>query len=99
MPVFSRLKNHDAVKKISPLPVKWVINTGGQDPRWLGNGYFAAQGIKTIAHANANAEADMKARSGEHMAGLKMLKERLEGTLPSRPRALKNKRQPPEAGW
>jgi glyoxylase-like metal-dependent hydrolase (beta-lactamase superfamily II) len=28
----------DAVRRVTPLPVKWVINTGGQDHRWLGNG-------------------------------------------------------------
>lgn len=79
----SAQKIHEAAKKVSLQPIKWVINTGGQDHRWLGNGYFAAQGIETIAHASA--EADMKARSGEHMAGLKVLKERLEGTVPTLP--------------
>lgn len=76
-------KIHEAVKKVTPQPIKWVINTGGQDHRWLGNGYFKAQGAEIIAHANA--EADMKARSGEHMEGLKVLKERLDGTLPVLP--------------
>ena len=77
---------HEAVSKVTPLPVKWIINTGGQDHRWLGNGYFAAQGIEVIAHADA--KADMLARGGDHLAGLKAtLKERAEGTaatLPSR---------------
>jgi glyoxylase-like metal-dependent hydrolase (beta-lactamase superfamily II) len=76
-------KIHEAAKKVTPQPVKWVINTGGQDHRWLGNGYFKAQGIETIAHAGA--EADMKARSGDHLEGLKVLKERLEGTVPTLP--------------
>jgi glyoxylase-like metal-dependent hydrolase (beta-lactamase superfamily II) len=76
-------KIHEAAKKITPQPIKWVINTGGQDHRWLGNGYFKAQGAEIIAHANAG--ADMKARSGEHMEGLKVLKERLDGTLPVLP--------------
>jgi glyoxylase-like metal-dependent hydrolase (beta-lactamase superfamily II) len=66
-----------------PQPVKWVINTGGQDHRWLGNGYFRAQGIETIAHAGA--EADMKARSGAQLEGLKVLRERLDGTVPTLP--------------
>jgi glyoxylase-like metal-dependent hydrolase (beta-lactamase superfamily II) len=79
----SARKIHDAVKKVTSQPVKWVINTGGQDHRWLGNGYFQAQGIETIAHAAG--EADMKARAGEHMEGLKVLKERLDGTVPTLP--------------
>lgn len=79
----SAKKIHDAVKKVTPQPLKWVINTGDQDHRWLGNGYFKAQGMETIAHADA--EADMKTRSGEHMEGLKVLKERLDGTVPTLP--------------
>lgn len=79
----SARKIHEAVKKVTSQPLKWVINTGGQDHRWLGNGYFKAQGVEIIAHANA--EADMKARSAEHMEGLKVLKERLDGTVPTLP--------------
>ena len=79
----SARKIHEAAKKVTTQPVKWVINTGGQDHRWLGNGYFQAQGIETIAHAGA--EADMKARSGTHLEGLKVLRERLDGTVPTLP--------------
>lgn len=77
-------KIHAAVKKVTDQPVKWVINTGGQDHRWLGNGYFAAQGAEVIAHADA--KADMQARGGDHMSGLKTeLKEKLDGTVPTLP--------------
>lgn len=77
-------KIHAAVKQVTPQPVKWVINTGGQDHRWLGNGYFAAQGAEVIAHADA--KADMQARGGDHMSGLKTeLKEKLDGTVPTLP--------------
>jgi glyoxylase-like metal-dependent hydrolase (beta-lactamase superfamily II) len=76
-------KLHEAVKKVTPQPLKWVINTGGQDHRWLGNGYFKAQGIEVIAHASA--EADMHARAGDHLAALQGLKERLIGTVPTLP--------------
>lgn len=72
-----------AVKQVTQQPIKWVINTGGQDHRWLGNGYFNAKGIDTIAHVNA--KADMTARMGMHMDGLKVLKERLNGTVPTLP--------------
>ncbi len=75
---------HEAAKKVTPQPVKWVINTGGQDHRWLGNGYFREQGAETIAHANAR--ADMLDRGGDHMAGLKAaLRERADGTVPTLP--------------
>jgi glyoxylase-like metal-dependent hydrolase (beta-lactamase superfamily II) len=79
----SARKIHEAAQKVTSQPVKWVINTGDQDHRWLGNGYFTALGIETIAHAAA--QADMKTRSGEHMEGLKVLKERLDGTVPTPP--------------
>ena len=77
-------KIHAAVKKVTDQPVKWVINTGGQDHRWLGNGYFAAQGAEVIAHASAR--ADMQARGGDHLAALKTeLKDKLDGTVPTLP--------------
>lgn len=74
----------EAAKKVTPQPIKWVINTGGQDHRWLGNGYFKSQGAEIIAHADA--EADMKARAQEHLSALKpVLKEKLNGTEPIYP--------------
>jgi glyoxylase-like metal-dependent hydrolase (beta-lactamase superfamily II) len=53
-----------AAQKVTTQPIKRVINTGGQDHRWLGNGYFSAKGIETIAHVDA--QADMKARALAH---------------------------------
>jgi len=41
---------HEAVRRVTAQPVRWVINTGGQDHRWLGNGYFRAQGTEVIVH-------------------------------------------------
>jgi glyoxylase-like metal-dependent hydrolase (beta-lactamase superfamily II) len=37
------------VKKLTGKPVRWVLNTGSQDHRWLGNGYFQSQGAEIIA--------------------------------------------------
>ncbi|MBL8388661.1 MAG: MBL fold metallo-hydrolase [Hydrogenophaga sp.] len=76
----------EAAKKVTPQPIKWVINTGGQDHRWMGNGFFKAQGAQIMAHADA--EADMLARGPEHIkANAPVLKEKLDGTeavLPTR---------------
>ena len=75
---------HAAVQQVTDQPVKWVINTGGQDHRWLGNGYFAAQGAEVMAHADA--KADLLARGGDHISGLKTeLKDKLDGTVPTLP--------------
>jgi len=46
-------KIHYVIKTVSTLPVKYVINTGGQDHRWLGNNYFKQQGAKVIASKDA----------------------------------------------
>jgi glyoxylase-like metal-dependent hydrolase (beta-lactamase superfamily II) len=73
---------HDAVRSISDLPVKIVINTGGQDHRWLGNGYFKARGAHIIA--NEAAVADQQARLQDELIRLGSLigDEGLEGTEP-----------------
>jgi len=46
-------KIHEIIRSVSTLPIKFVINTGGQDHRWLGNSYFKKQGAKVIASKNA----------------------------------------------
>lgn len=75
---------HEAVRQLTALPVKWVINTGGQDHRWLGNGYFREQGAQLIAHAQA--EADMRNRGNDHLEGLRAaLGNGLDGTTPTLP--------------
>jgi glyoxylase-like metal-dependent hydrolase (beta-lactamase superfamily II) len=50
----------EAVRAITDQPVRMVINTGGQDHRWLGNGYFKAQGARIVA--NEHAVTDQRAR-------------------------------------
>jgi glyoxylase-like metal-dependent hydrolase (beta-lactamase superfamily II) len=75
---------HAAVRKVTAQPVRWVFNTGGQDHRWLGNGYFAAQGAEVIAHANAR--ADMNSRGHDQVRGLKaVLGPKIDGTVPTLP--------------
>lgn len=51
---------HQAIQKVTDQPVKFVINTGGQDHRWLGNGYFQQLGATILA--SEDAVADQKAR-------------------------------------
>ncbi len=78
---------HDAVKAVTPRPVKWVVNTGGQDHRWLGNGYFASQGAEVIAHVAAL--ADMNDRGNDHLQSLKAtLGPKADGTEPTLPTRL-----------
>lgn len=70
---------HAAIRKVTRQPVKFVINTGGQDHRWLGNGYFKSLGAEIIA--SSKARADMEERSGMELEALQpTLREKLAGT-------------------
>jgi glyoxylase-like metal-dependent hydrolase (beta-lactamase superfamily II) len=74
----------EAARQVTPQPIRWVVNTGGQDHRWLGNGYFQARGAELIAHAGG--EADMKNRGNDHLQGLKaVLGAKADGTVPTLP--------------
>ncbi len=75
---------HAAAARISGQPIRWVINTGGQDHRWLGNDYFQAQGAESIAHAAAL--PDMHNRGNDHLVGLQaVLGHKADGTRPALP--------------
>jgi glyoxylase-like metal-dependent hydrolase (beta-lactamase superfamily II) len=79
-------KIHAAIRKVTAQPVKYVVNTGGQDHRWLGNGYFRAQGAEILAATAAI--GDMKERGAMQLQGLAgELKDKVAGTdvvLPTR---------------
>jgi glyoxylase-like metal-dependent hydrolase (beta-lactamase superfamily II) len=69
---------HKLIQTVTSKPVKIVINTGGQDHRWLGNCYFKPLGAKIIA--SKAAVADHKARKQDqffmlgNLVGDKVLK-------------------------
>ena len=77
---------HAAIRRVTDQPVKVVVNTGGQDHRWLGNGYFRAQGAEILAAAAAI--DDMSARGAQQLQALAAeLKDKTAGTevvLPTR---------------
>lgn len=71
-----------AIATLTDRPVRVVVNTGGQDHRWLGNGYWRAQGAQIVA--SAAAVEDQHARADAQMQGLAAyLGERLAGTEPA----------------
>ena len=72
----------ETIKTLTDKPVRLVINSGGQDHRWLGNNYFKQQGARLIA--SAAAISDHKARSRDQMFALQNLltQENLQGTEP-----------------
>jgi len=68
-----------AIRSVTDKPVKIVINTGGQDHRWLGNSYFKAKGAHIIA--SKPAAADHRARTNYHFNRLdQLLGKDLDGT-------------------
>lgn len=68
-----------AAAKITKQPIVAVINTGSQDHRWLGNGYFADKGVEVIA-LQRTVETQKKQGAGQ-IAGLKnTLGEQMEAT-------------------
>lgn len=72
---------HNIIKGITEKPVKLVINSGGQDHRWLGNGYFKEQGAHILT--SASALEDQRARADQQIAGLEnLIGDALTGTVP-----------------
>jgi len=57
------------IKRVTDKPVVTVINTGGQDHRWLGNGYFKKQGAQIIASEKAVIDQNSRAQDQFIMLG------------------------------
>jgi glyoxylase-like metal-dependent hydrolase (beta-lactamase superfamily II) len=64
-------KIDQAIRRITDQPVRIVINTGGQDHRWLGNSYWFEQGARIIA--SEAAIADQRDRLSVQFTGLATL--------------------------
>lgn len=73
---------HDRIREITDQPVKFVVDTGGQDHRWLGNGYWQSQGATVIA--SQAAVEDHKMRGSQQLTALsQFLGDELSGTKPA----------------
>ena len=73
---------HQLIQTVTDIPVVKVVNTGGQDHRWLGNDYFKSQGAEIIA--SEAAVVDQKARHQDQFIRLEGLvgSEGIQGTEP-----------------
>ncbi len=70
-----------AIRKVTDKPVRWVINSGSQDHRWLGNSYFASKGAEIIAMSRT--AATQAEYAAQHMESLnRFIGERMQGTKP-----------------
>lgn len=75
---------HAEIRAVTDQPVKLVINENGQGHSMLGNGYWAAQGVPILAHAEAAAEFEDGAP--QDLASLKTYaRENAEGTVIAQP--------------
>ncbi len=59
---------HHLIQSVTKKPVRYVINSGGQDHRWFGNDYFSRLGAKIIS--SEAADKDHKARLASQWSSL-----------------------------
>jgi glyoxylase-like metal-dependent hydrolase (beta-lactamase superfamily II) len=70
-----------AVREVTDKPIRWVLNTGSQDHRWLGNGYFSGQGANI--HAMQGTPETQQRFAQQQIDSLKrFLGEQIETTTP-----------------
>ena len=71
-----------AIAQVTPQSVRWVLNTGSQDHRWLGNDYFARKGAQV--HALAATVQTQKTVAEQQVAGMvRFVGDQMKGTSPS----------------
>lgn len=69
----------EVIQNLTDQPVRYVINTGGQDHRWIGNAYWRAKGAQVISASSAI--ADQKDRYSMQMTILsQLIGDGLDGT-------------------
>ena len=73
---------HDAIRTVTDSPVRYVINTGGQDHRWIGNSYWKDLGATVIASEDAVADQQARASMQQTMLSA-LLEDELAGTTPA----------------
>ena len=67
------------VRRLTGKPVRWVVNTGSQDHRWLGNSYFAGHGAEIVA-LERTTRTQQRLGKGQLEALNPVLKEQMTGT-------------------
>lgn len=75
-------KIHKLIKTVTTQPVKIVINSGGQDHRWLGNDYFKKKGASIIANKEAVKDQKHRVQDQFFRLGTLMDEKSLKATSP-----------------
>lgn len=71
---------HKIIKTITNKPVRFVINSGGQDHRWFGNDYFSSLGAKIISSEAAKKDHQTRSTSQWSMLETRIGAEGIKGT-------------------
>jgi glyoxylase-like metal-dependent hydrolase (beta-lactamase superfamily II) len=70
-----------AVAEVTDKPIRWVLNTGSQDHRWLGNGYFADKGA--VVYAMQGTPETQQAFADQQMDAMaRFVDDQINGTVP-----------------
>lgn len=76
---------HQAIQRVSSYPIKYIINTGPDPARWLGNGYFKKLGVPLLAHEEARKL--METHGADQLKAMQaLLKDKARGTELALPR-------------
>lgn len=73
---------HTLIKAMTDQPVKFVINTGGQDHRWFGNSYFRKLGAKIISSKAVKLDHQKRESSQLGMLSSLIGDDAIKGTQP-----------------
>ena len=71
---------HKIIKTVTDKPIRFVINSGGQDHRWFGNDYFSSLGAKIISSEAAKKDHKTRSNSQWSMLETRIGKEGIKGT-------------------
>lgn len=70
---------HAAIQKITPKPIRWVVNLNSQSHNWLGNEYFKQRGVTILAQTSAS-KLMQELGAGQLQAAQGVLKDKAAGT-------------------
>lgn len=71
---------HKIIKTVTKKPIRYVVNTGGQDHRWFGNDYFSSLGAKIISSEAAKKDHKTRSNSQWTMLEARIGKNGIKGT-------------------
>lgn len=83
---------HQAIQRVTGYPIKYVINTGPEPARWLGNSYFKKLGVPLLAHEEAR--KFMETHGADQLRAMQaLLQDKAHGTELALPRGFSSDTQ------